>query len=263
MPSNRRGSGIPRIAAAVTWLNTWSGRSRGASARARSPTVRGGTAERMPWNGRTRSHASRRPRDTPRCSASRTRNEASRSANGSRRLAVISTSCSRAGTAEVGRASCVDGPRCWCPCGGVAPLPERAEHQGPVAWRPRHFARSRGRAPARTAALPAESRRSGRDREGGVTMSAIGEGAAATRSEMTRAGGLPGCRGRPPRHFARSRRWPSARRPHAPPARPHAARTPRTPHAPHAPHAPYAPHAGRAIAPGRHSRGPSGVGGLQ
>ncbi|MGY2899585.1 hypothetical protein ACVKXF_002233 [Curtobacterium sp. PvP017] len=247
MPSNRRGSGIPRIAAAVRWLNTWSGRSRGASARARSSTVRGGTAERMPWNGRTRSRASRRPRDTPRCSASRTRNEASRSANGSRRLAVISTSCSRAGTAEVGRASCVDGPRCCCPCGGVAPLPERAEHQGPVAWRPRHFARSRGRAPARTAALPAESRRSGRDREG-------------RRHDVGHRGGR---RGHQIGDDA-SGRFARVSRPGTPAFRPLAEMAARrTPYAPHAPHAPYAPHAGRTAAPGRHSRGPSGVGGLQ
>ncbi|ROR31143.1 hypothetical protein EDF63_2577 [Curtobacterium sp. JUb34] len=248
MPSNRRGSGIPRIAAAVTWLNTWSGRSRGASARARSSTVRGGTAERMPWNGRTRSCASRRPRDTPRCSASRTRNEASRSANGSRRLAVISTSCSRAGAAEVGRASCVDGPRCWCPCGGVAPLPERAEHQGPAA-RDRGISPARGgdhrREPPRCPPRVGGAVVTGK---GGVTMSGLGEGAAATRSAMMRAGGLPGCRGRAPRHFARSRRRPSAR-----------AYAPYAPHAPLA--APHAPH--RAAAPGRHSRGPSGVGGLQ
>lgn len=237
MPSNRRGSGTPRIAAAVTWLYTWSGRSRGASARARSSTVRGGTAERMPWNGRTRSRASRRPRDTPRCSASQTRNEASRSANGSRLLAVISTSCSRAGAAEVGRASCVDGPRCWCPCGGFAPLPERVKHRGPVVWRPRHFARSRGRPPARTPALPGARQRSGRDLEDAVPTSAV----------------RGGCRGHEIGDDA-SGRFARVSRPGTPTFRP-LTKMPAT--------ARTRPHAGRAPAPGRHSRGPSRVGGLQ
>ena len=65
----------------------------------------------MPWNGRTRSRASRRPRETPRCSASRTRKEASRSAIGSRRLAVISTSWPRADGADGSSASIVDRDR--------------------------------------------------------------------------------------------------------------------------------------------------------
>lgn len=132
-----------------------------------------------------------------------------------------------------------------------------------------------GGAPARTAALPVSGavgtwRAASRRRP-------FGEGAAATRSAMTRAGGLPGCRGRAPRHFARSWRWPgtptfrpltempaTARtRPHAPSppnpashAPPRARTTPRTLRT-------HRPHAGRAPAPGRHSRGPSRVGGLQ
>ena len=253
------------IAAAVAWLNTWSGRSRGASARARSSTVVGGesrsgcrgTGGRGPARrvGRARRlGAGRRGRGTRRPAAP----------TGVGRRAVISTCVapSRSST-EVSRASCVDGCGRYCPVEGRRPppsgrnsgsLPRTAAVFRPLAW------------PARPQVW---------DRRSGLLPEARLRGGARGEQASGRAGDMSGCAaGHPGISPAR------ARQPCAPSSTPLRARYPALPRAasrapasgppppprpaPRRPTArPTPPHRAPTAAPTGTRRAPHARGGLQ